>query len=136
MEKNSINKIKKLIFVGLLLFLSGIAGLVYLFINTLPTLGPRWLFFFMLMIASTGLALPVVAFFHQRFPSAVSNGDNVIIRQSIWFGIYINGLAWLQLGRLLTSLFALFLAIGLIIIEFLIRLREQSKWQPEVTEDE
>ena len=88
------------------------------------------------MIAVSGLALPVIAFLHKRFPSNPPAGDSVVIRQSIWVGIFVNGLAWLQLGRLLSYMFAVFLAVGLVLIEFLIRIREQSRWEPEAENEE
>lgn len=136
MEQKAIKNITKHIIIGIILCLSGTGGLFYLFINTLPTLGPRWLFFFFLMIAVSGLALPVIAFLHKRFPSNPPAGDSVVIRQSIWVGIFVNGLAWLQLGRLLSYMFAVFLAVGLVLIEFLIRIREQSRWEPEAENEE
>lgn len=136
MEAKLFKNITKYIIVGIMLCLLGFVGLLYLFSNTLPTLGPRWLFFFLLMIAVSGLCLPIVAFLNKRFPSNPPAGDSVIIRQAIWVGIYVNGMAWLQLGRLLTYIFAVFLAAGLIIIEFLIRLREQSHWEPEGNNEE
>ena len=136
MEAKLFKNITKYIIVGIILFLAGFGGLFYLFINTLPTLGPRWLFFFFLMIAVSGFCLPIIAFLNKRFPSDPPAGDSVIIRQAMWVGIYVNSMAWLQLGRLLTYIFAVFLAAGLIIIEFLIRLREQSRWEPESTNEE
>ena len=104
--------------------------MVYL---TLPTVGPRWLFFFMGVLALTGSALPFLAFLNRRFPSTPPATSGVILRQSLWVGIYGTTLAWLQIGRVLTLPMALVLAIGLVIIEWLMRLRERSQWKPEGT---
>jgi hypothetical protein len=52
------------------------------------------------------------------------------LRQAIWVAIYLPTLAWLQIGRVLTPAMALLLAIGLILIEWLLRLRERSQWKP------
>jgi hypothetical protein len=106
----------------------GLAGLVFL---TLPTVGPRWLFFFLGVLAFTGSALPFLAFLNRRFPSMPAATSGVILRQSLWVGIYGATLAWLQIGRVLTLPMALVLAIGLVIIEWLLRLREKSQWKPE-----
>jgi len=108
----------------------GLAAVVYL---TLPTVGPRWLFFFMGVLALTGSALPFLAFLNRRFPSVPPATSGVILRQSLWVGIYGTTLAWLQIGRVLTLPMALVLAIGLVIIEWLMRLRERSQWKPEGT---
>jgi hypothetical protein len=54
----------------------------------------------------------------------------VIIREALWIGIYFPTLAWLQLGRVLTPTLILLLAVGLIAIEILLRMRERSQWKP------
>jgi hypothetical protein len=45
-------------------------------------------------------------------------------------GIYFPILAWLQIGRVLTPAMALLLAVGFILIEWLLRLRERAQWKP------
>jgi hypothetical protein len=97
---------------------------------TLPTVGPRWLFFFLSVLALTGTVLPVVAFLNRRFPSNPPAAPAVILREAIWVGIYGPTLAWLQIGRVLTPALAVLLATGLILIELLLRLRERSQWKP------
>ena len=86
-------------------------------------------------MALTGTILPIVYFFHKRFPDIVPAESNVIVRQAIWFGVYGATLAWLQLGRLVTVYVILGLAGGLIAIEYFIRMRERSHWKPPVQED-
>jgi hypothetical protein len=95
-----------------------------------PTLGPRWMFFFLSVLALTGTAMPLVAVLHRRFPGDPPAPPGVIVRQAIWFGIYLPTLAWLQLGRALSFSLAFLLALGLTLIEWLIRLRERSRWEP------
>jgi len=53
------------------------------------------------------------------------------VRQAIWVGIYFPTLLWLRIPRVVTLPLALLLAAGLILIEFLLRLRERSQWKPE-----
>lgn len=106
----------------------GLAAVVFL---TLPTVGPRWLFFFLGVLALTGSALPAIAFLNRRFPSIPAADAGIILRQALWVGVYGSMLAWLQIGRVLTGPLALVLAIGLVIIEWLLRLREKSQWKPE-----
>jgi hypothetical protein len=115
---------------ALLLALIGWGGLGVLILFTLPTVGPRWLFFFLSFLALTGTALPVVAFLNRRFPGEPPASQATVLRQAIWFGIYGATLAWLQIGRVLTPSLALLLALGLVLIEWLIRLRERSQWKP------
>jgi hypothetical protein len=81
-------------------------------------------------MAVTGIVLPIVYFFHKRFPDIKPVEANVIVRQAMWFGVYAATLAWLQLGRLVTVYVILSLAGGLIAIEYFIRLREKSHWKP------
>jgi hypothetical protein len=116
---------------AVVLALIGWSGLVYVFIFTRPTVGPRWLFFFLSVLALTGTALPAVAFLNRRFPSTPPPTAAVIMRQALWVGIYFPTLAWLQIGRVLTPALALLLLLGFVLIEWLLRLRERSQWKPE-----
>ena len=114
----------------LIMFILGWGGL-YLIINfTLPTLWPRWAFFFLSTLALTGSALPIVYFFNQRFNQANFPSTNIIQRQALWAGVYGATLAWLQLGQVANISIAIGLALGIIAIEALIRLREKSQWTP------
>jgi hypothetical protein len=90
---------------AIFLALVGWGGLAALIFYTLPTLGPRWLFFFLAVIALTGTSLPVVYFFNRRFPSTPPAEPGVYLRQAIWVGVYAGTLAWLQLGRMLSGRF-------------------------------
>lgn len=105
----------------------GLAGVIYF---SLPTVGPRWLFFFFAVLAITGTCLPLIGYLNRRFPSVPPVGLSVIIRQSVWAGIFIPTLAWLQIARVLTLGLAGLLAISILIIEVLLRLRERSRWKP------
>jgi hypothetical protein len=114
----------------------GWGGLYFLLTQTLPYVWPRWGFFVLSLMALTGTVLPIVYFFHRRFPGVKPAEANVIVRQALWFGIYAATLAWLQLGRLVTVYVILGLAGGLAAIEYLMRLREKSHWKPPVTTDD
>ncbi len=115
---------------AILLALVGWGGLAALIFYTLPTLGPRWLFFFLAVMALTGTSLPVVYFFNRRFPSTPPPEPGVYLRQAIWVGVYAGTLAWLQLGRMLSVTPAAIIAGALILIEGLLRMREISRWKP------
>lgn len=121
---------------SLVLVIVGAGGLYFIVNQTLPYVWTRWAFFILLIMALTGAVLPIVYFFHKRFPDQVPAEANVIVRQSLWFGVYGATLAWLQLGRLVTVYVILGLAGGLIAIEYFIRLREKSHWKPPLHEDE
>ena len=113
----------------LTLIVIGWAGLVILIIFTLPTLLPRWIFFFLATLALSGTALPIIYFFHRRFAPKFPSA-NVITRQALWVGIYGATLAWLKLGKITNLSIVIGLALGLISIETLIRLREKAQWTP------
>ncbi|MEW6717861.1 MAG: hypothetical protein AB1345_10205 [Chloroflexota bacterium] len=113
-----------------LMMVIGWGGLGLVVFFQLPTLGPRWLFFFLSVLALTGTALPIVALLHRRFPRKPPARQQVIVRQALWVGVYIPTLVWLQLGRVLNFPLALLLAIGFLLIEWLLRYRERSQWEP------
>ena len=115
---------------GVIMTLAGTAGLVFLVLNTDPDLVPRWLFFFCLTLAACGLSLPVVAFLNRRFPTTPYANEGVLLRQTVWVGIYVSLVAWLQFGRILNLALAVFLAVSLALIESLLRLNEHSRFAP------
>ncbi len=91
-----------------------------------PLVWARWGFFALLVMGLTGAALPVVYFFHRRFPGESPAEPRVVTRQAIWFGVYGATLAWLQLGRLVTLYVIFGLAAGLFAIEYFLRMRESA----------
>lgn len=130
MDSTSSPPVRQFLPAAIILALLGWGGLLYVLLFTLPTVGPRWLFFFLSVIAVTGTFMPVVAFLNRRFPSSPPPTTAVVLRQALWVGIYFPTLAWLQIGRVLTPALALLLLLGFILIEWLLRLREKSHWNP------
>jgi hypothetical protein len=116
---------------SLLLCLFGWGGLAILVANTLPTMGPRWLFYFLFMSGVSGLALPVTFFINRRFLSNPPADESVIVREAIWIGFYACLALWLKGGEVLNLVLALALALGFAIVEVLLRVREISLWKPK-----
>ncbi|RME07432.1 MAG: hypothetical protein D6803_04025 [Anaerolineae bacterium] len=119
--------VRALLAAGLLLVVIGLGGLYWVVMFTLPTLGPRWLFFFFLVCLGAGLGVPLILVFNQRALATVPDPNALVVREAAGVGVYFALLAWLQLARLLTVGMALLLAIGLIGMEALWRLRERSR---------
>jgi hypothetical protein len=124
------------IFPTILLILGGWGGVAALVYFTEPLIWMRWALFALLFLALTGTALPILYFFHRRFPSNPPAGTHVIVRQAQWVGVYGLVLLWLRWGDLLTLWLTLGFTGGLLAIEWLIRLRERSRWQPPVSSDQ
>ncbi|MCX6058085.1 MAG: hypothetical protein NTW69_08045 [Chloroflexi bacterium] len=120
----------------LTLTIFGWGGLAALFYFSLPFVWSRWGFYVFGIMALTGTAMPIVYFLNHRFPSDPPAELNILVRQSIWVGIYFATLAWLQLGRLVTIFIILGLAGGLIAAEYFIRLREKENWKQPTTSDD
>jgi len=81
----------------LILILLGGGGLALVTLFTLPTLGPRWLFFFFLVLLASGIALPIAYLLNLRFASKHPVDQPVIIREallaaSLWR--FSHGCAW------------------------------------------
>jgi hypothetical protein len=129
MKLNTSPRVANFLPASIFLFIFGWGGLVTLVLTTLPTVGPRWLFFFLCVLAVTGTTLPITAFLNRRFPSTPPPTYMVVVRQALWFAIYVSTLIWLQMGRVLNPALAILLAIGLGLIEFLLRLSEKSQWK-------
>jgi hypothetical protein len=116
-----------------LMAVSGWVGLWMLVTTTIPTAFPRWLFFVFLYLAVTGTVLPFVRFLNVRFISedAIPPSGGVILRQSIWGGLFVVACAWLQIPRVLNPIIAFFLALSLIVIEVFLRVREREQSENE-----
>ncbi len=118
------------------LFVLGWATAAIAIFALTPTVWARWLLFFGGMLGLTGLTMPVTWFLNLRFPSNPPAGPNVIVRQAIWVGVYGVVLVWLQQARLVTLWIGLCLAIGLVAIEYLVRMREIARWQPKPVKEQ
>ena len=120
----------------IILIIIGLGGFFSILYFFLPFVWARWGLFVFGIMALTGIALPIVYFFHRRFPSEPPAESNVIVRQALWVGVYGATLAWLQLGRLVTLYVIIGLAGGLIATEYFIRLREKANRRPSVISDD
>jgi len=112
----------------ILVFL-GWGGLVILLNSTEPTLGPRWLFFFLVVVALTGTALPATIHLNHRFPSKPPANARVMVRQALWIGAYGATMVWLNYGQVISFNLALIFLVGFMAIEVFLRLWERSQWQ-------
>ncbi len=118
---------------GTLLAVGGWSGLIWLVTNTLPTVPYRWAFYALLQVALTGTALPFVRLLHRRFSrhAGAHVKAGVLVRQAVWVGLFVTTCAWLRIPRLLSVPVAVVLALALVAIEALLRLRERTAWQPD-----
>jgi hypothetical protein len=120
---------------SILLFVVGVVGLVLLFTLTVPTLGPRWLLFFLITLACSGLALPAAYYLNLRFPSNPPAQGSVLLREALFFALYVDLLTWLRFGKVLNFATGIFLLVGFAMIEFLLRWRERSMFSTDSNEE-
>jgi hypothetical protein len=115
---------------AILLSGSGWAGIWILMTRTKPELGPRWLFFVASVVAVTGTGMPLAALLNRRFSSPEAFTYSVVLRESIWLGVYAASLVWLSKGRVLSTGLALVIGLGFVVAEILLRVRSRSRWAP------
>jgi hypothetical protein len=108
----------------------GWTGVALLLIFTTPTLGPRWVFFFLLFIALVGTGLPMVWYLNRRFSPNPFPSLGVLWREAMIVGLWGEFLVWLQAGRLLTVLTLCSLTAAFFAVELLLRTYERSRWAP------
>lgn len=109
------------------MFIVGWGGLYLLVTTQIPRLGGQlWLFLVLLNVAVSGTVLPFVRYLNVRFTPITAElpPAGVIVRQSVWFGLYVVVCAWLQIPRVLTVPIAVLLAVVFIVIEVFLRVRE------------
>ncbi len=114
---------------ALILVIVGWSGLYFLLTTTLPTVGPRWLFFFLLTLAVTGTALPFAWLLNRRFGGPHQASPGVMLRQGLLVGLYAGILMWLQINRSLSFSLALLVGFGMVAFEWFLRLLERSAWR-------
>ncbi len=124
MKKQEIS-VGRVLPVGLILTAIGGVGLVFIFLNTQPFIGPRWLLFFFTTLLACGLGLPTITVAQIRF-SKKNLTEGVLLRESILFAIYIDLLLWLQLGRVLTNFIIFLLGAGFVLLEIFLRISEKA----------
>ena len=113
----------------------GWVGLILLFLLTVPTLGPRWLLFFLVTLAFSGMALPFIHYLHRRFPGKQAVTSVVMIREALLVGAFADLILWLQFGKVLNFALAILIAACIIAIEFFVRMREKNRWTPPAEEN-
>ncbi len=111
------------------LLLLGWGGLFILMNTTQPTLWPRWMFFFLVVVGFTGAALPVSVYLNQRFPSTPPVEAKVMVRQALWVGIYAAMLIWMNFGQVVNFGLAVLFLVGFAAVEVFLRMRESSFWR-------
>jgi len=135
MTKNSyLPPFGKIFTITLFLMLIGGSGLVFTLFMLEPRLGPRWMFFFFLIIFASGIALPGSFIIQRRFAKDFVP-SRVLVREAILFGVYLSLLAWLQLGRVLTNLIIAIIGVGFLLFEMLLRMAEKAAFNPEGDEE-
>lgn len=112
------------------LALCGWLGLTLLVTTSLPTVGPRWLFFFLLSLASTGTSLPFLWLLDRRFASGRPATASILLRQALLVAVYADLCIWLQFNRSLSLPLAILIALSLYAMERLLRLMDRSQWRP------
>lgn len=118
--------------VGLLIAALGLTvvgwgGLFQLVTTTLPRIGGElWLFFVLLQMAVTGTVIPLIRFLNVRFTpiSREVPSAGVIVRQSVWVGLFCVMCAWLQIPRALSLPLMAFIALVFLVVEIFLRTRE------------
>ncbi|MBK9749146.1 MAG: hypothetical protein IPO91_20535 [Chloroflexi bacterium] len=116
------------LFAALLMIIVGWYGLYTLVTTQIPRVGQRWLFFVLLHIAVTGTVMPFVRYLNIRLTPITRPlpSGGVIVRQSVWIGIFVVTCAWLQIPRVLTVPIMFFLALAFGVIEVFLRSREMG----------
>lgn len=121
---------RSLVMAAIILAVLGVLGLILLGNSTLPTVGPRWLLFFLGILAITGVAIPFIWLLHRRFSADRPSPSSVLLRQSIWIGLFGSLCLWLQINRALTLSLAILLGVGFAAMEWFLGVLERNRWRP------
>ncbi len=78
------------------------------------------------LVAVTGLSLPLAYYLNKRFGRSGSRRFLVVLRQAMWVGIWVAFCVWLQMNRSLGIGIALLVAGVLVTIEVLLQIRTKA----------
>lgn len=78
------------------------------------------------LVAVTGLSLPLAYYLNKRFGRSGSRRFLVVLRQAMWVGIWIAFCVWLQMNRSLGIGIVLLVAGVLVTIEVLLQIRTKA----------
>ena len=81
------------------------------------------------LVAATGLALPIAYFLNWRFSTTVQDPYPhflVVLRQAMWVGFWVSFCMWLQMNRMLGIAVAILVAGVLILLELLLQIRTKT----------
>lgn len=115
----------KILLTSLVLLVIGGSGLAYIVFYMEPHLGPRWLLYFFLTLAGSGFAMPIAYIFQRRIAKNHVPA-NVLIREAVFFAVFLDLILWMQIGRIVSNLVIFLLAVGLILLEFFLRVAEKA----------
>ncbi|PJF29941.1 MAG: hypothetical protein CUN52_05810 [Phototrophicales bacterium] len=107
----------------------GGVGLATLFSIALPRIGAElWLYFLFIHLLVTGITLPVVRFVNMRFTplTAEPPSGGILVRQSVWLGLFAVITVWLQILRGLSLATIFLLALVFIVLEVFLQMRERN----------
>lgn len=108
------------------LIIVGWGGLALLLNFTMPTLWPRWTLFALIVLAGTGTTLPIFFLFNNTLFPGRPNLPEVIVREAIGVGFYFALLTWLSIGGALNFPISVWLGLGLLVLEYILRMSEAA----------
>jgi len=82
-----------------------------------------------MLVAATGVALPIAYFLNWRFITSQGGPDPhflVVLRQAMWVGFWVSFCMWLQMNRLLGIAVAVLVAGVLLLLELLLQIRTRA----------
>ena len=78
------------------------------------------------LVAVTGLVLPLAYFLNKRFNRSQSASFLVVLRQAMWIGIWVAFCLWLQMNRTL-GIGVVFLVLAVLVtVEVLLQIRTKA----------
>lgn len=135
MRNSNVPPFSSIFIAAFILFVVGAVGLASVIYFTEPLLAPRWLAYFFLTLLAAGLMLPIVHVFQRRIARSPV-AETVLVREALFFAIFVDLLVWLQLARVLNGLLAILMAGGFIVLELLLRMAETALFKPDADADE
>lgn len=133
-NRNSSRSLLSLYIAAGVLALVGWVGVLALIFYTVPIVEARWMFFLLATALLTGTSVPFIRYLNRRFERR-NPTSAVLLRRALWIGVLGVTMAWLQIGRSLSWGSGLLLAGVFIGIEWLLEMRDRSRYRSRSVDD-
>lgn len=130
------SKVRTYVLLGMLFSIPSGYFLYRLITETKPFLKERWIFYFLLFLLICGIGLPFYAMMNKWFFTAKRIRPETVLRETIGTALLLETILWFRIGRALNGMVLMVGIGGFVLIEILMRARENIAFRTGIDDEE